>query len=39
MSFSLPGVEVFTTALTNVLYIPDIAINFFSVTAVIRKGN
>ena len=35
MSFPLPGEEVFTTALTNVLYIPDMAINLFSVRAVI----
>ena len=39
MSCPLPGGEVFTTALTNVLYVPQMAINLFSVPAVIKKGN
>ena len=39
MSFPLPGGEVFTTSLKNVLYVPEMAINLFSVFAVIKEGN
>ena len=39
MSFPLPGGEMFSTALTNVLYVPEMAINLFSVPTVIQKRN